>query len=134
MSRPTASAAVRRRSDLVPLQLRPGDVFWHGVDPTQDNGQFCDHGDQYRSAIFYADEVQKRAAVATRAKLAASHVLKKPIVTLIQPAGTFWPAEDYHQDFWLKDPERYRSYREGCGRDRRLAELWGDKAAKPLVH
>ncbi len=110
------------------------DLFWHGIDPTQADGQFCDHGLQYRSAVFVADSTQRRAAEASKRALEKSGVLKAPIVTRILPATRFWPAEDYHQDFWRKDPLRYRSYREGCGRDRRLRELWGDRAAKPLVH
>jgi peptide-methionine (S)-S-oxide reductase len=110
------------------------DLFWRGIDPTQDDGQFCDHGRQYRSAVFVADSTQRRAAEASRRAIERSGVLKAPIVTQILPATRFWPAEDYHQDFWRKDPLRYRSYREGCGRDRRLRELWGDRAAKPLVH
>ncbi len=110
------------------------DLFWHGIDPTQGDGQFCDRGKQYRSVVFVADAHQKQVAEATRAAIEASGVLKKPIVTQILSAGAFWPAEDYHQDFWRKDPVRYRSYRFGCGRDQRLAQLWGDKAAKPLVH
>jgi len=110
------------------------DLFWHGVDPTQADGQFCDHGRQYRSAVFVHDAAQRKLAEESRRAIASSGVLKKPIVTEILPAGPFWPAEEYHQDFWKKDPVRYRSYRLGCGRDRRLAELWGDRASKPLVH
>jgi peptide-methionine (S)-S-oxide reductase len=110
------------------------DLFWHGIDPTQGNGQFCDHGRQYLSAVFGHNARQLSLARESKAALEASGVLKQPIVTEIRPAGRFWPAEEYHQDFWKKDPMRYRSYREGCGRDRRLRELWGDKAAKPLVH
>ncbi len=110
------------------------DLFWHGIDPTQGDGQFCDHGRQYRSVVFFHDERQKRLAEESRRVIEASNVLKQPIVTEIVAAGAFWPAEGYHQDFWKKDPIRYRSYRLGCGRDRRLAELWGARAAKPLVH
>ena len=110
------------------------DLFWRGIDPTQADGQFCDRGRQYRSAVFANDATQKKLAEDSRRAIEASKVLKQPIVTEILPAAKFWPAEDYHQDFWKKDPERYRSYRQGCGRDRRLAELWGEKAAKPLVH
>jgi len=110
------------------------DLFWHGIDPTQGNGQFCDHGKQYRSVVFVADERQRKLAEDSKHAIEASHVLKAPIVTQILPATAFWPAEDYHQDFWKKDPQRYHEYREGCGRDRRLAEIWGDKASKPLVH
>ena len=110
------------------------DRFWHGIDPTQGNGQFCDHGQQYQSVIFVHDESQRRLAEESKAKLAASHVLKSPIVTTIVAAGPFYPAEEYHQDFWKKSPARYHEYREGCGRDRRLAELWGKAAVKPLVY
>lgn len=110
------------------------DVFWHSVDPTQSDGQFCDRGDQYRSAIFYRGEAQRKLAEQSKQRIAASGVLKGPIVTRIVAASTFYPAEGYHQDFWKKDPVRYRSYRFGCGRDQRLRQLWGDKAAKPLVH
>jgi peptide-methionine (S)-S-oxide reductase len=110
------------------------DRFWHGIDPTQADGQFCDRGETYRSAIFFRNEAQRRAAIESRDALARSGVLKAPIVTEIRAASTFWPAEEYHQDFWKKDPERYRSYRAGCGRDARLAQLWGAKAVKPLVH
>ena len=110
------------------------DLFWHAIDPTQGDGQFCDRGRQYRSAVFTANERQLQSAQASKAAIEASGVLKKPIVTQILAGGTFWPAEEYHQDFWLKDPLRYRSYRLGCGRDLRLAQLWGKQAAKPLVH
>ena len=110
------------------------DRFWHGIDPTQGDGQFCDIGETYRSAIFVRSEAQRKAAFASKEALEASHVLKAPIVTRILRATVFWPAEAYHQDFWKKDPVRYHSYREGCGRDRRLAELWGAAAVKPLVH
>ena len=110
------------------------DLFWHGIDPTQANGQFCDHGRQYRSAVFTHDATQKKLAEDSRRAIEKSGVLKQPIVTEILGYTKFWPAEAYHQDFWKKDPDRYRSYRAGCGRDRRLAQLWGDKAAKPLVH
>jgi len=110
------------------------DMFWHGVDPTQADGQFCDRGSQYRSVVFVRDDRQRKAAEASRKALAASGVLQQPIVTQILPASTFWPAEEYHQCFWQKSTAHYRAYREGCQRDERLAELWGDKASKPLVH
>jgi peptide-methionine (S)-S-oxide reductase len=109
------------------------DLFWHGIDPTQDDGQFCDRGPQYRSVVFVADEKQRKLAEETKHAIEASGVLHEPIVTQILPATRFWPAEDYHQDFWKKDPVRYRTYRLGCGRDRRLVELWGALASKPLV-
>ena len=101
------------------------DIFWHNVDPTQGNGQFCDHGRQYRSAIFVHDAAQRQQAEATKKTIEASGALHAPIVTQILNATAFWPAEDYHQDFWKKDPERYHSYREGCGRDQRLKQIWG---------
>jgi peptide-methionine (S)-S-oxide reductase len=106
------------------------EIFWHNIDPTQGNGQFCDHGKQYRSAIFVRDPSQAREARESKRQLEASGVLKAPIVTAIIPAGPFWPAEEYHQDFWKKNPEQYHSYREGCGRDRRLDELWGKDARR----
>ena len=110
------------------------DVFWHNVDPTQGDGQFCDIGRQYRSAIFYHDEGQRRLAVDTKARIERSGRLSKPIVTEIVPAGPFYPAEDYHQDFYRKNPVRYHAYRLGCGRDRRLAELWGKSGAQARRH
>jgi len=110
------------------------DVFWHNVDPTQGDGQFCDIGRQYRSAIFYQDESQRRLAVDTKARIERSGRLSKPIVTEIVPAGPFYPAEDYHQDFYRKNPVRYHAYRLGCGRDRRLAELWGKSGAVARHH
>ena len=102
------------------------DVFWHNVDPTQGDGQFCDHGHQYRTAIFYHDAEQKRLAEESREKVQAR--LQKPVVTEIVAASRFYPAEEYHQDFYKKNPVRYYTYRAGCGRDRRLKELWGADA------
>jgi peptide-methionine (S)-S-oxide reductase len=104
------------------------DVFWHNVDPTQANGQFCDHGTQYRSAIFYKDEAQRKAAEESKRRVEEQARFKGKIVTQIVPASTFYPAEEYHQDFYKKNPVRYQSYRQGCGRDARLKELWGDAA------
>ncbi len=101
------------------------EVFWHNIDPLARNRQFCDIGDQYRSAIFYHDEEQRRLAEATKKQLEASGRFKDPIATQILAAGEFWPAEDYHQDYYKKNPIRYRFYRFSCGRDRRLEELWG---------
>lgn len=102
------------------------DVFWHNIDPTQDNGQFCDKGHQYTTAVFYGSEEEQKLAEKTKKQ--AGKTLKADIVTDIRPAATFWLAEDYHQDFYKKSPERYYSYRKGCGRDARLEQLWGDKA------
>ncbi len=99
------------------------DIFWRNIDPTQGDGQFCDKGTQYRSGIYYANDGQKLAAEASKRAIAAR--LGKPVVTEIVVATRFYPAEDYHQDFWKKDPVRYWGYRMGCGRDARLKELWG---------
>ena len=101
------------------------EVFWRNIDPTVRNAQFCDHGPQYRSGIFYLDDEQKRLAEASRAALEKSKPFKAEIVTEITRATTFWPAEDYHQDYYLKNPLRYKYYRGSCGRDARLTELWG---------
>ena len=104
------------------------EIYWHNVDPFQREGQFCDHGHQYRSAIFYKDEAQKKAAEASKAKLEQDPKFKGKIVTEITAASAFYPAEEYHQDFWKKSPARYYSYRAGCGRDARLKAIWGDAA------
>jgi peptide-methionine (S)-S-oxide reductase len=102
------------------------DIFWHNTDPTQVGGQFCDIGNQYRSAVFYLDSTQKRLAEESKRKIETTpHRFKAKIVTQIVAATKFYPAEEYHQDFYRKDPERYQSYRLGCGRDKRLTELWG---------
>lgn len=100
-------------------------VFWHNIDPTSANGQFCDRGKQYRSAIFYLDETQKRLAEQSKTEIERSKRFPEPIVTEIVAATRFYPAEEYHQDFYRKNPIRYYSYRIGCGRDRRLTKLWG---------
>jgi len=105
------------------------DVFWRNIDPLSPGGQFCDRGNQYRSAIFYEGEAQRAAAEESKRAIEASGRLHGTIVTEIVPASTFYEAEEYHQDFYKKDPKRYYSYREGCGRDRRLAQLWGAAAA-----
>jgi peptide-methionine (S)-S-oxide reductase len=101
------------------------EVFWRNIDPTVRDQQFCDVGSQYRTAIFYHDEEQKRLAEASKAALEKSKPFKAPIVTPVQAAGEFWPAEDYHQDYYKKNPVRYKYYRTGCGRDERLKQLWG---------
>jgi peptide methionine sulfoxide reductase msrA/msrB len=103
-------------------------AFWHNVDPTDRGGQFCDRGQQYRTGIFYEGEAQKREAEASKRALEASGKLSKPIVTEIVSLEAFYPAEDYHQDFYKKSPVRYTTYRAGCGRDRRLEQLWGQDA------
>jgi peptide-methionine (S)-S-oxide reductase len=101
-------------------------VFWRNVDPTDAGGQFCDHGDQYRSAIFYHDEEEKRLAEQSKSEVAKKLKVPGPIVTQIVQASTFYPAEEYHQSYYKKNPLRYRFYRRGCGRDQRLEEVWGE--------
>jgi peptide-methionine (S)-S-oxide reductase len=101
------------------------EVFWRNIDPLTPNAQFCDVGNQYRSAIFYHDETQKRFA--EESKKALSKRFREPIVTEIVPASQFYPAEDYHQDYYKKNPIRYKLYTHGCGRERRLEQLWGNE-------
>ncbi|MGB5079781.1 MAG: peptide-methionine (S)-S-oxide reductase MsrA [Burkholderiales bacterium] len=101
------------------------EVFWENVDPTVVNRQFCDIGNQYRTAIFYHGEEQRRLAEASRRALMKTKPFKEDIVTPVVPAGEFWPAEEYHQNYYVKNPVRYRFYRTGCGRDARLKQLWG---------
>jgi peptide-methionine (S)-S-oxide reductase len=100
------------------------DHFWRNIDPTVKDQQFCDAGDMYRSGIYYLDADQRKAAEASRDALVASKRFAQ-VHTEIEPATTFWPAEAYHQDYYRKNPVRYKLYRSGCGRDARLAELWG---------
>jgi peptide-methionine (S)-S-oxide reductase len=102
------------------------EVFWRNVDPLDAGGQFCDRGDSYRTGIFVHGEEQRRLAEASKQALADSKRLAQPIVTEIVDAGPFYPAEDYHQDYYQKNPVRYKFYRWNCGRDQRLAELWGE--------
>ena len=104
------------------------DVFWRNIDPLVKNRQFCDVGEQYRSAIFYHDEEQRRLAEETKRAIDASGRFDREIVTEIVPAGEFWPAEDYHQDYYRKNPIRYKFYSFNCGRERRLRDLWGEQA------
>ena len=103
------------------------DVFWHHIDPTVKDRQFCDVGSQYRSGIFFHDEMQREAAERSRAVLMEEKPFDEPIVTEISAATRFYPAEDYHQDYYKKSSSHYKSYRRGCGRDRRLRELWGEE-------
>ena len=105
------------------------DVFWKNVDPTVKDRQFCDVGTQYRTTIFVHSDEQKKQAENSKALLAMTKPFKDPIVTPIVVATDFWPAEDYHQDYYLKNPVRYNYYRTGCGRDARLKMLWGSAAA-----
>ena len=101
------------------------EVFWRNIDPLTANAQFCDQGSQYRSGIFYHDESQKKLAEASKKRI--QRRFKQPVVTEIVRAAEFYPAEDYHQDYYKKNPIRYKIYRYGCGRDQRLEELWGDE-------
>ncbi|MCF7980535.1 MAG: peptide-methionine (S)-S-oxide reductase MsrA [Pseudomonadales bacterium] len=100
-------------------------TFWRNIDPTTRNRQFCDTGSQYRTGIFYYDETQKKLAEQSKQTLAANKPFSGDIVTEITAAGVFYPAEEYHQDYYIKNPIRYKYYRYGCGRDKRLQELWG---------
>jgi peptide-methionine (S)-S-oxide reductase len=104
------------------------EVYWVNVDPTVKDRQFCDAGTQYRTTIFVHTAAQRQAAEASKAALEKSKPFKAPIVTPVEMAGTFYPAEDYHQDYYVKNPVRYKFYRNGCGRDQRLKELWGARA------
>lgn len=103
------------------------DVFWHSVDPTTPDRQFCDKGNQYRTAIFYTNEEQRKLAEVSKEALQRSKPFAEPVVTEITRAGEFYPAEQYHQDYYKKNPIRYKFYRYTCGRDQRLEELWGKK-------
>lgn len=127
------SAGGTGHAEAVEIRFDPGqvsyerllEIYWHSIDPYTAAAQFCDHGPQYRSAIFVHDQTQRAAAERTKAELARRHPDRPPIATEIVAAGRFWPAEDYHQDYYKKNPLRYRYYRWGCGRDQRLDELWG---------
>jgi peptide-methionine (S)-S-oxide reductase len=101
------------------------EVFWYNIDPFAKDRQFCDTGTQYRSVIFYNREEQKKLALQSKSKLQKK--FKEPIVTEIVPLKEFYPAEEYHQDFYKKNPVHYHAYRTGCGRDQRLEEIWGKK-------
>jgi peptide-methionine (S)-S-oxide reductase len=105
------------------------EVFWHNIDPLAVDRQFCDRGAQYRSILFYRNEEQR--AVAERSLETVRGLFDEPVATTVEPSTEFYAAEDYHQDFYRTNPGRYYSYREGCRRDARLEELWGDDAGKP---
>lgn len=100
------------------------DAFWRNIDPTQANGQFCDHGSQYRSEIFYHDDAQRKAAEASKAALLKNKPFAGDVHTLITRASEFYAAEDYHQDYYRKNPVRYKYYKTSCGREARLREVW----------
>jgi peptide-methionine (S)-S-oxide reductase len=101
------------------------EVFWRNVDPLDDGGQFCDRGNTYTTAIFVQNEEERK--IAEQSKAAIEKKLGKAVVTAIRPAATFYAAEDYHQDYYRKNPLRYKYYRYSCGRDQRLEQLWGKK-------
>lgn len=103
------------------------DIFWRNIDPFDTSGQFCDKGPTYRSAIFYLTPEQEKLAEKSEKEVAER--FKHPVATNIHKANTFWPAEDYHQDYYIHNPVRYKFYRYRCGRDARLKELWGDEAS-----
>lgn len=104
------------------------EYFWRHIDPTDAGGQFCDRGSSYESGIFPLDAMQQEIAERSKKALEDSEVLANPVVTEIERAGKFWPAEEYHQDYYLKNRIHYARYRRGCGRDRRIADVWaGEK-------
>jgi len=103
------------------------EVFWHNIDPFTSDAQFCDHGTQYRSAIFYHDDDERRLAEETKKQV--QERFHMTVATQVVAATQFYPAEEYHQDFYMRNPLRYHTYRSGCGRDQRLKEIWGASAA-----
>jgi peptide-methionine (S)-S-oxide reductase len=127
------SAGVTGHAEVVQVLYDPSkvsyskllEVFWQNIDPLVKDRQFCDTGSQYRTAILYHDENQRKLALESKAKLEKSGKFKEPIVTEIVPLKQFYPAEEYHQDFYKKNPVHYKTYRLGCRRDARLEELWG---------
>ena len=131
------SSKTTGHAEAVQVVFDPGKVsyqqllekFWHSIDPTTKDAQFCDHGTPYRTAIFAVDATQLEAARKSLTALEKSKPFKEPIVTEILMAGPFYPAEDYHQDYYQKNPIRYDYYRFACGRDARVLQLWGAQAA-----
>lgn len=101
------------------------EAFWQNIDPVTPDAQFCDHGNQYRAAIFYQGEDEKRLAEESKRAIEQSKRFSTPIVTQVVPASEFYPAEEYHQDFYKKNPVRYKFYKFTCGRAQRLESLWG---------
>ncbi|MEQ8517089.1 MAG: peptide-methionine (S)-S-oxide reductase MsrA [Chromatocurvus sp.] len=134
LKNPTYSGNHKGHYEAVRVTYDPDEVsyeellahFWRNIDPFDNGGQFCDRGFSYRTAIFVADETQREAAQASLAKVAAR--FDREIATPVLAAGTFWPVEEYHQDYAEKNPLRYKYYRWGCGRDERLEEIWGGNA------
>lgn len=130
---PQVSAGSTGHTEVVQIVFNPEkvsyekllSVFWKNIDPTSANGQFCDRGTQYRPEIFYLGEQQKQAANQSLEALKKNKPFKEPIVVNITKASTFYPAEGYHQDYYITHALRYKFYRYSCGRDNRLEELWG---------
>ncbi|TSK03915.1 MAG: peptide-methionine (S)-S-oxide reductase MsrA [Geobacter sp.] len=102
-------------------------VFWRNIDPTTKNRQFCDYGPQYQTAVFYLNEEQRREAEESRDEAQRMNLLGESVVTEIRPASEFYPAEEYHRQYYKKNPYHYQRYHDGCGRNWRLKELWGEK-------
>ena len=131
--RPTYQGAHTGHYEVVLVTYDPGvisyrellDVYWRNIDPFDAGGQFCDRGESYRAALFVADEDERKLAEATRQRVSEQFPQQK-LVTKILERARFFPVEDSHQDYYLKNPIRYKYYRYGCGRDQRLEELWGD--------
>jgi len=127
------SAGRTGHAEVVQVEYDPAKVsyeklleaFWRNIDPTQKNAQFCDYGSQYRSGIFYHNDEQKRLAESSRVALQKNMPFKGEIVTEITKSSQFYPAEEYHQDYYLKNPKSYKFYKSGCGREARLKQLWG---------
>ena len=127
------SAGITGHTEVVQVAYDPSkvsyerllEVFWKNIDPTVKDRQFCDVGSQYRTGIFVHTDEQKKLAENSKALLAMTKPFKEPIVTPVTVATEFWPAEEYHQDYYTKNPVRYNYYRTGCGRDARLKQLWG---------
>ena len=130
------SAGVTGHTEVVQVAYDPAkvsydkllEVFWRNIDPTVKDRQFCDGGSQYRSEIFVHDDAQRKAAEASKSALEKNKPFKEPIVTPITTAGEFWPAEEYHQNYYQRNPVRYKYYKTGCGREARLKQLWGSAA------
>jgi peptide-methionine (S)-S-oxide reductase len=131
------AAKITGHAEAVEIVFDPGKVsyeklvehFWRTIDPTTKDAQFCDHGSPYRTAIYANDAEQLKIAQASLEALKKNKPFKAPIVTEITSAGPFYKAEDYHQDYYKKNPVRYQYYRSACGRDARLKQLWGAQAA-----
>lgn len=129
---PQVSAGNTGHNEVVQVAYDPAkvsyaqllDTFWRNIDPTQANGQFCDQGSQYRSEIFYHNEDQRKAAEASKTRLLKDKPFAGDVHTLITRAAEFYVAEEYHQDYYKKNPVRYTYYKNGCGREARLKEVW----------